>query len=45
MPGSPLEEVFARLGEGQMVVMVPEESEAAEGDLVMGAELVTPDRA
>ncbi len=45
MPGSPFEEDFARLREGQMVVMVPEESEAAEGDLVMGAELVTPDRA
>ena len=45
MPGSSFDEVFARLREGQMVVMVPEESEAAEGDLVMGAEFVTPDRA
>ena len=43
MPGSSFDEVFARLREGQMVVMVPEESEAAEGDLVMGAEFVTPD--
>jgi len=45
MPASSLDEVFARLRNGQMVVMVPEESEAAEGDLVMGAEFVTPDRA
>ncbi len=43
MPGSSFDEVFARLREGKMVVMVPEESDAAEGDLVMGAEFVTPD--
>jgi len=43
MPGSPFEEVLARLSEGQMVVMVPEESEAAEGDLVNGAQFVNPD--
>src|SRR5579872_5259014 len=43
MPGSSFDDVFARLREGQMVVMVPEESESAEGDLVMAAEFVTPD--
>jgi 3,4-dihydroxy 2-butanone 4-phosphate synthase / GTP cyclohydrolase II len=43
MPASSFDEVFARLREGQMVVMVPEEADAAEGDLVMGAEFVTPD--
>jgi 3,4-dihydroxy 2-butanone 4-phosphate synthase/GTP cyclohydrolase II len=43
MPGTPFEEIFSRLRDGQMVVMVPEESEAAEGDLVMAAEAVTPD--
>ncbi len=43
MPGSSFDEVFAQLRDGKMVVMVPEESDAAEGDLVMGAEFVTPD--
>ena len=38
MAGSSFDDVFARLREGQMVLMVPEESEAAEGDLVMAAE-------
>jgi 3,4-dihydroxy 2-butanone 4-phosphate synthase / GTP cyclohydrolase II len=43
MPGSSFDDVFARLREGQMVLMVPEESESAEGDLVMAAEFVTPE--
>lgn len=43
MPGSSFDDVFARLRESQMVVLVPEESESAEGDLVMGAEFVTSD--
>ncbi len=43
MSGSSFDDVFARLREGQMVLMVPEESETAEGDLVMAAEFVTPD--
>src|SRR5208282_4779433 len=43
MAGSSFDDVFARLREGQMVLMVPEESESAEGDLVMAAEFVTPD--
>jgi 3,4-dihydroxy 2-butanone 4-phosphate synthase / GTP cyclohydrolase II len=43
MPGSSFDDAFARLREGQMVVMVPEESDGAEGDLVMCAEFVTPD--
>jgi 3,4-dihydroxy 2-butanone 4-phosphate synthase / GTP cyclohydrolase II len=43
MPETPLEEVFARLRDGKMVVMIAEEREDAEGDLVMAAEKVTPD--
>src|SRR5579859_6729345 len=43
MPGSSFDDIFARLREGQMVVMAAEESDGAEGDLVMGAEFVTPD--
>src|ERR1700683_5706205 len=43
MPGSSFDEVFARIREGKMVVMVAEESDLAEGDLVMAAEHVTPD--
>ncbi len=44
MPPTPFEEVFARFRDGQMVIMVPEESELADGgDLVMAAESVTPD--
>ncbi len=44
MPATPFEEVFARLRDGQMVIMVSEESELADGgDLVMAAECVTPD--
>src|SRR5262249_44263530 len=38
-----LEEVFARIRDGRMVVMVAEEHEDAEGDLVMAAEKITPD--
>ena len=38
-----LEEVFAHIRDGRMVVMVAEEHEDAEGDLVMAAEKITPD--
>ena len=41
MPTAPFEEIFSRIRDGQMVVMVPEESDSAEGDLVMAAEAVT----
>ncbi len=43
MPDTMFEQVFARLRDGQMVVMVPDESEDAEGDVVMAAEAVTPE--
>lgn len=43
MPDTSFDQVFARLREGQMVLMVAEESEDSEGDLVMAAEKVTPD--
>lgn len=41
MPLSPLEEVFSQIRAGNMVVMVSDESDEAEGDLVMAAEKVT----
>jgi 3,4-dihydroxy 2-butanone 4-phosphate synthase/GTP cyclohydrolase II len=43
MASHPLEEVFAQIRDGRMVVMVAEERDDAEGDLVMAAEKVTPD--
>jgi 3,4-dihydroxy 2-butanone 4-phosphate synthase/GTP cyclohydrolase II len=43
MATQPLEEIFTRIRDGQMVVMVAEERDDAEGDLVMAAEKVTPD--
>src|SRR5579875_157633 len=43
MPDTIFEQVFARLRDGQMVVMVPDESEDAEGDVVMAAEAITPE--
>ena len=43
MATPPLEEAFARIRDGRMVVMVGEEHEDAEGDLVMAAEKITPD--
>lgn len=44
MPDTSFEQVFARLREGGMVVMVPEENEGAEGDVVVAAEAITPER-
>jgi 3,4-dihydroxy 2-butanone 4-phosphate synthase / GTP cyclohydrolase II len=38
-----LEQTFARIRDGRMAVMVSEEHDEAEGDLVMAAELVTPE--
>jgi 3,4-dihydroxy 2-butanone 4-phosphate synthase/GTP cyclohydrolase II len=43
MASHPLEEVFAQIRDGRMVVMIAEERDDAEGDLVMAAEKVTPD--
>jgi 3,4-dihydroxy 2-butanone 4-phosphate synthase/GTP cyclohydrolase II len=43
MPSATLDEIFATLRDGNMVVMVAEEREDAEGDLVMAAEKITPD--
>ncbi len=44
MPASAPEEIFAALRDGNMVVMIAEEREDAEGDLVMAAEKITPDK-
>jgi 3,4-dihydroxy 2-butanone 4-phosphate synthase / GTP cyclohydrolase II len=43
MEQASLEQTFARIRDGRMVVMVSEEHDEAEGDLVMAAELVTPE--
>jgi 3,4-dihydroxy 2-butanone 4-phosphate synthase / GTP cyclohydrolase II len=43
MPTPPLDEVFSRIRDGRMAVMVAEDREDAEGDLVMAAELISPD--
>src|SRR5215472_10079812 len=43
MASHALEEVFAQIRDGRMVVMVAEERDDAEGDLVMAAEKITPD--
>ncbi|HXW83395.1 MAG TPA: 3,4-dihydroxy-2-butanone-4-phosphate synthase, partial [Candidatus Binataceae bacterium] len=37
------DEIFTQLRNGRMVVMIAEEHEDAEGDLVMAADLITPD--
>ena len=42
MPAATLDEIFATLRDGNMVVMVAEEREDAEGDLVMAAEKSRP---
>jgi 3,4-dihydroxy 2-butanone 4-phosphate synthase/GTP cyclohydrolase II len=42
VPSVPLEEIFGNIRAAQMVVMVSDESDEAEGDLVMAAEKVTP---
>jgi len=42
MGSSVLEEVFSRLRDGKMAIMIAEEREDAEGDLVMAAEKITP---
>ena len=38
-----LEEIFSRIRAAQMILMVMEEGEEAEGDLVMAGEKVTPE--
>jgi 3,4-dihydroxy 2-butanone 4-phosphate synthase/GTP cyclohydrolase II len=43
MATHPLEEIFNQIREGRMVIMVAEERDDAEGDLVMAADLVTPE--
>ncbi len=43
MSATPFDEAFDRLRAGQMLIMVPEESDYAEGDLVMTGEKITPD--
>ncbi len=41
---APLEEIFNRICDGQMVVLIAEEHPDAQGDLVMAAEKVTPEQ-
>jgi 3,4-dihydroxy 2-butanone 4-phosphate synthase/GTP cyclohydrolase II len=43
MPISPVPELVAELAAGRMVVLVDEEDRENEGDLVLAAELVTPE--
>jgi 3,4-dihydroxy 2-butanone 4-phosphate synthase/GTP cyclohydrolase II len=43
MATPPLDEVFSRIRDGRMVVMIAEDREDAEGDLVMAAERISPD--
>ncbi|MBN8489204.1 MAG: 3,4-dihydroxy-2-butanone-4-phosphate synthase [Burkholderiales bacterium] len=43
MPISPVPELVAELAAGRMVVLVDEEDRENEGDLVMAADLVTPE--
>jgi 3,4-dihydroxy 2-butanone 4-phosphate synthase/GTP cyclohydrolase II len=40
---SPIQDIIADIKSGRMVVLVDEEDRENEGDLVMGAEFVTPD--
>jgi 3,4-dihydroxy 2-butanone 4-phosphate synthase/GTP cyclohydrolase II len=40
---SPIEEIIADIAAGRMVILVDEEDRENEGDLVMAAELVTPE--
>lgn len=44
VPTATLEEIFAALRDGNMVVMMVEERDDAEGDVVMAAEKITPDQ-
>ena len=43
MPISPIPELVAELAAGRMVILVDEEDRENEGDLVLAADLVTPD--
>jgi len=43
MTQAPFEEVFKRIRDGQMIVLVADDVAEAEGDLVMAAEKVTPE--
>src|SRR3954464_15303685 len=43
MPISPVPELIAELAAGRMVILVDEEDRENEGDLVLAADLVTPD--
>jgi 3,4-dihydroxy 2-butanone 4-phosphate synthase/GTP cyclohydrolase II len=41
---APFEEIFNRIRDGQMIVLVADEHPESEGDLVMAAEKVTPEQ-
>ena len=41
-PFSPIEQAFAELREGQMIILVDDEDRENEGDLVMAAQKITP---
>src|SRR5208337_2481628 len=41
---APFEEIFTRIRDGRMIVLVADEQPESEGDLVMAAEKVTPEQ-
>ena len=43
MPISPIPELVAELAAGRMIILVDEEDRENEGDLVLAADLVTPE--
>ncbi len=44
MSFAPIEEIIAAIGRGEMVIMVDDEDRENEGDLIIAAEMVTPDQ-
>lgn len=44
MTFAPIEEIIAAIGRGEMVIMVDDEDRENEGDLIVAADAVTPDK-
>ena len=44
MPFAPIEDAVAAIGRGEIVVVVDDEDRENEGDLIMAAEFVTPEK-
>ncbi len=44
MTFAPIEEIIAAIGRGEMVIMVDDEDRENEGDLILAADAVTPDK-